>query len=997
MEIGAFRGTRVKAPHLHRQDSRPKKTYPSAPPYWRKDMTQQTYTPGQRWISDTEPDLGLGTLIKTEGRTLTLIFLASNERRTYARDNAPITRVRFAPGDTAESQEGWKIRVHSLAEEEGLIIYLGEREDGTKSVLPENRLSNFTQFHRPQDRLFSGQIDDDSWFRLRQQTLKWRQRLAQDQLIGLGGARTELLPHQLYVANEAGQRFAPRVLLADEVGLGKTIEACLILHRQILTGQCRRCLILVPSPLLHQWLVELLRRFNLRFSLYDEERCQAIEESDPGTSPFQSEQLVLCGLDLLHDSRRLEQALDGDWDTLIVDEAHHLEWNEERSSAAYLAVERLAAATPSVLLLTATPEQLGEAGHFARLRLLDPDRFYDLEAFRQEEQGYRPIAEIMDDLLSGKKLAASAGERLLSALDGDDAATEVGQLKEESLPPETLEAARNRLILMLLDRHGTGRVMFRNTRDRVKGFAARRLHAYPLPLPDRYAALAPEPGTPEQLLTPEALHNDRADRPWWQFDPRIDWLTGTLRRLKGEKLLLICAHSKTAQDLETALRIREGIHAALFHEGMSIIERDRAAAWFAEPEQGSPLLICSEIGSEGRNFQFAHQLVLFDLPFNPDLLEQRIGRLDRIGQKQEVQILVPYFEEGPQSALLRWYQEGLNAFEHTCPPGQQILKRLKPALREAMENADGDSATLDLLVETTRKMHTEISEQLRQGRDHLLEINSCREPEAGQLKSTLSDNDLSDELPTYMEALFNSFGIESEPHSPGTLILKPGAHMLTESFPHLAPEGMTATFDRTTALTHEERQFLTWEHPMVRESMEMLLENEQGNSCVIAVRHPEVRGGTLMLELLFVLECPAPRALQAGRFLPPTLIRVLVNQGGDNLDQAIPLTGIDRCAQPLDRGAARNLVAALRKQIQGMLERGDQLAESPAREAVDRAGEVMRESYGNEIARLRALQRVNPSVRPEEIELLERHRDELEQHFLSARVRLDSLRLIVGL
>lgn len=107
-------------------------------------------------------------------------------------------------------------------------------------------------------------------------------------------------------------------------------------------------------------------------------------------------------------------------------------------------------------------------------------------------------------------------------------------------------------------------------------------------------------------------------------------------------MLVICAKADTALQLEQMLREREAIRAAVFHEGLSIIERDRAAAYFASEEEGAQVLLCSEIGSEGRNFQFASQLVMFDLPFNPDLLEQRIGRLDRIGQMHDIQIMVPY-------------------------------------------------------------------------------------------------------------------------------------------------------------------------------------------------------------------------------------------------------------------------------------------------------------------------------------------------------------------
>lgn len=105
-----------------------------------------------------------------------------------------------------------------------------------------------------------------------------------------------------------------------------------------------------------------------------------------------------------------------------------------------------------------------------------------------------------------------------------------------------------------------------------------------------------------------------------------------------------------------------GYQAPVFHEGLSLVERDRAAAAFADEEEGCQVLVCSEIGSEGRNFQFCRHLVMFDLPLHPDQLEQRIGRLDRIGQRHAIEIHAPVFTGSPGEKLLRWYHEGLDAF-----------------------------------------------------------------------------------------------------------------------------------------------------------------------------------------------------------------------------------------------------------------------------------------------------------------------------------------------
>ncbi|STU57684.1 RNA polymerase associated protein RapA [Klebsiella pneumoniae subsp. ozaenae] len=213
-------------------------------------------------------------------------------------------------------------------------------------------------FSKPQDRLFAGQIDRMDRFALRYRARKFQSEQYRMPWSGLRGQRTSLIPHQLHIAHDVGRRHAPRVLLADEVGLGKTIEAGMILHQQLLSGAAERVLIVVPETLQHQWLVEMLRRFNLRFSLFDDERYA--EAQHDAYNPFETEQLVICSLDFVRRSKqRLEHLCDAEWDLMVVDEAHHLVWSEEAPSREYQAIEQLAERVPGILLLTATPEQLG--------------------------------------------------------------------------------------------------------------------------------------------------------------------------------------------------------------------------------------------------------------------------------------------------------------------------------------------------------------------------------------------------------------------------------------------------------------------------------------------------------------------------------------------------------------------------------------------------------------------------------------------------------------
>ena len=276
------------------------------------DTIMPEFRTGQRWISDSEPELGLGTLLEYSDRLLTLSFPAVEQERVYARQDAPLTRARFAVGDRIEDRAGNRLRVEHVREHNGLLLYEGAQDDGSRFQLPEEELADTLRIQRPGQRLLAGQFDPPNWFDLRYRTLLALGHWQQSPVLGLAGPRIDLIPHQLYIAHEVANRPSPRVLLADEVGLGKTIEACLILHHLLITGRASRALILVPEPLVHQWLVELMRRFNLRFRIFDEETCQAIENSGEGDNPFHTEQLALCSLTLFrHNPERLSQALGG--------------------------------------------------------------------------------------------------------------------------------------------------------------------------------------------------------------------------------------------------------------------------------------------------------------------------------------------------------------------------------------------------------------------------------------------------------------------------------------------------------------------------------------------------------------------------------------------------------------------------------------------------------------------------------------------------------------
>jgi len=960
---------------------------------------------GQRWISDTESDLGLGTLVAIEGRMLTVLFPASGETRQYAQAEAPLTRVIFNIGDEIKSAEGFSLVISEVKTAHNTLIYAGKRTDsGDLIELKETFLDHFISFNKPQDRLFAGQIDRFDNFTLRYQAWQQQSRLQQSPLRGLQGGRMNLIPHQLHIAADVTSRHAPRVLLADDVGLGKTIEAGLIIHQQLLSGLASRVLVVVPESLQHQWLVEMLRRFNLHFSIFDEERCQ--QSQLDVSNPFDTAQLVLCSLEFISSNKKwLDQAQSSDWDLLVVDEAHHLAWSAEHASKEYRCIESLAQDTAGVILLTATPDQLGQQGHFARLRLLDPDRFYDYQAFIEEQRQFQHIAATATRLLDTTALSDELATSVQQLISEEDISPQLALLRQPAQSAATA-GARQQLLTKLLDRHGTGRILFRNSRASIKGFPAREALPCPLALPEQYqnalkvyhslnrnspvAELAQANLFPEQIF--QAFEGDNSQ--WWHFDPRVDYLTTLLKQHKPAKFLVICAAATTALAVEEALRQKEGIRAAVFHEGMSIVERDKAAAYFAQEDYSAQVLICSEIGSEGRNFQFAHHLVLFDLPLNPDLLEQRIGRLDRIGQQHDIQLHIPYFKGSAQQVLLDWYQQGLNAFAKTCQTGRTIYEQFGAELLSLLAPLQPDQGKVAQLIAQSQQQHQQLLQQLEQGRDKLLELNSAGGELAGQLAADIAKADADVQLPMLMFQAWDLLGVNQEDRSDTSIVLTPAEHLRC-AYPGLEDEGVTVTFDRATALAQEDIQFLSWDHPMVTGTLDILLNDNLGNTAVALLPNKALPVGSYFVELIYIVEASAPAKLQIGRYLPGTPIRLLVDKTGKDLAAKVPFDNFNRQLKPVGRQTASKLVNALQSLIHPLLAGSEMTAMSQLTSLRQSALAKMQQTLQEDQQRLTALKQINPLIRQQEIDMIGSRQQQLTEYIDKARLKLDAIRLIV--
>jgi ATP-dependent helicase HepA len=869
------------------------------------------FVAGQRWVVDAEPELGLGIVMAVDARVVTLAFPQAECERMYARQKAPLTRIIFEVGDDIHTADGKSGTVVAAHEHAGLKFY----DIGQEQLVPEVGLASEIKMNQPLLRLQTGQLDAAKWFAFRRQLDGAMARTWQSQLGGLLGVRANLIPHQLYVAHSACNRENVRVLLADEVGLGKTLEAGMILSRLLRFERAQRVLLLVPDALQIQWLVELIRRFNLRPDLY------AAEEHD-----FTIGQIHLVPHSAMHTDARLRESL-AEFDMAIVDEAHHI----QPGSQAFVLLSTIAANAKHLVLLSATPEQLGVESHFARLQLLDPAKFDSLKNFMAQEQAYGALNQQIRALPKSR-------DELVHAYDLDPS------LSDEQLVDQ------------LLDCHGIGRVMFRNTRASVAGF-------------------------PERIAVPHLLDQD-------SWEAKFEWLAGFVRQNSGKKILVICHAVENVRDCEAHLWQKHGIHVALFHEDMDLIERDSAAAYFADMERGCQLLLCSEIGSEGRNFQFSHHLVCLDLPDHPDMLEQRIGRLDRIGQTQKVSVHIPYCEGSGDWEKFVWYHHVLQCIDRQSPAAGAVHDLFWSQLTHTSDD-------LPVHKQAHQKL-MELEKQIQQGRDALLEMNSCRQPQASELVKAIAEFEGDTPLALVEQAseLLNFYFEETQG---GAYSLIPADNMLIAALPGIPLDGVEVTFDRALANAREDVLFLTWDSPFITGLWEILHHSDLGSASVALLPSKQLPPGQCLLETGFDLLIQSSQATACLPFLTDLSVRVLVLDGGNkDLSDVLPEISFEKSLTQVDKKLARKIIQSRKDVLPQWYAKAEKFAEVKREQLLNQAMQRVRTYFTTETQRLENLARRNPQVSPQEVDAL-RAKEQAIIHALQnqVQVQLSAIRLVV--
>jgi ATP-dependent helicase HepA len=749
-----------------------------------------SWAEGARLTHRHNPELGVGVVQSVEGRTVVVLFPRSGTTMRIAAGSDALRPLVFRAGARVRVGASGKTAVVDAVESESIV----RLEDGRR--LPVGELWPLDEGGSPWDRLAVGDVDDLDALSLRIDALRLAELREADGLGSFLGGRIRLFPHQLWVAERATRTDPVRWLLADEVGLGKTVEACLILNRLLRTGRARSVLVVAPETLTVQWLGELWRKYHRVFVLLDDKRLADVERDfGAGFNPFEAHSTAVVSLERLAESPRLvAQAVEAQVDALIVDEAHRLRRPPGHpGDPSYRAIRPIADLGRHVLLLTATPLDEDAHGFFRLLQILRPQELPDDEPLERRIERDEPLPP-----------CTSATRRI-----------DIGGLPPRVPRPIDLTAA---------EWDSTARLEARLRAEPAEGPLARRDKA-------RRIRLALESGVAvEHALAPADEAGRRLARVAQERDPRIAWLARHSPRWRddGDKTLVFVRSRVTLEALRASLSRAVQLRTGTFHEELTQGQADIEVAQFRLPG-GPSLLVSTECGGEGRNFEFCTRLVLFDLPWNPMTVEQRIGRLDRIGRTLPVEVVYFRPADGIGATVAALY-ESLGLLERPLGSVERELGEVEAAIEELL--FDGRDRFARIVGDADRAW-----ERVRAAAHQALHRDPYRPELAAEILSR---------VPPELEELTESvvlgtaarLDLHVEPHRDGTRHSIELSHRArVESLPGVPPRSsFLGTFDRDEAVRDEGIDFFASGHPLVEGVLAWLEESELGRVGLLDVR-----------------------------------------------------------------------------------------------------------------------------------------------------------------
>ncbi len=749
------------------------------------------------------------------------------------------------------------INSSNLHLKDGEISYEVVFQDGKKSQIYESEILSIFKsqlLHQIEKNLF----DNPKNFLIKYWANLFDSYYKSHNIKCITNSRLNLLPHQINVAHRLSEEFYPRMILADEVGLGKTIETGIYIKEMLARDLVERILIIVPATLIKQWKFEMRNKFNINFKIYDGKRFKKYKKREDNKNPlvlenpFYYSNLILCSLQFARNPKYRDLLSQISWDIIIFDEAHHLrryltniKTGNYRETRNYLLARNLSENCESLLLLTATPLQLHSFELYSLIKLIHPeefDTFSDFEHFRKNMPYINLLASNIDGISRLNTFELKNTLKLLR----DFKYLDEEQSDNKIFNTLTNKETKNKLIERLEKEHTLSKFLIRNRKKKVFpnellnerivntimvepkkeelliyneirlylakiynstiskknpgiGFIITTLQK--LLTSSKYAILKSlerrlkqidklknlkiefkelqdedpdffklefeeefldtESNTSndqEELLSTKSndslfnvLNQERIIKEFYiklkemPYDSKsvkfMEILKQIYKNNPKEKILVFTQFIDTLFYLKNLIdKSNQNYSVHVFYGGLNKEEKDYSVEQFRNDDKLS-LLLSTEIGGEGRNFQFCRVLINYDLPWNPMKLEQRIGRLDRIGQSSKKIYIYNLFIEGTiETDILYALNKRINIFEESIGYLEPIIGNIEKNFKELIFSEPGQKQRklrefnfdLENQLKSLNEIRTQfddfmIDKKSFQMNDFLLSISSCED------------------------------------------------------------------------------------------------------------------------------------------------------------------------------------------------------------------------------------------------------------------------------
>lgn len=663
-----------------------------------------------------------------------------------------------------------------------------------------------------------------------------------NKLSSLSNSRTRLLPHQIESTYIVANSLRPRFILADEVGLGKTVEAALIMKELIFRKGYKTVLIVTPSPLQVQWKQELKNKFNEDFDIVRKRNFV------PGDTHWKKYSKIITSIDFIKNPKYAEEILSKKWDIVIFDEAHRLRRDYHKVTRSYLFAEKISKITECLLLLTATPFRGKLEELYYIMHLVDPNILGSYHSFVNDYivGNKSDLKEKISKVLLRRRKVEVGGftKRFAKTVK-----IELSDSERQFYDETTDYVKREYNLAMNTKNRAIGFVMvvfqklldssvyallsalskrkfmlegrlhrFQGTRNSLEDWDCEETENIEDFIGELDEAAWPDlAGMRRELLTLNRLillgKNIREDR-------KSQKLKDTLLKLKreGHKKFIIFTQFRTTQDYLTAL-LENDFTVTSFHGSLSMEAKEVAILEF---KNRTEVLICTEAGGEGRNLQFSNILFNYDLPWSPLKIEQRIGRIHRFGQKDNVYIFNFACKDTVAERVLEVLTNKIRLFEESIGASDALLGTIEDEL-------DFNSSLMKFVtgVKTKVEIEQEIDSRIKVAEAGFKRLDSLVTPKLVDFNLqdyysfTLDERQYQN---THLEEFILAFdrnypeisGIDIEPAEKNIYRIRTGK------------DWKLATFDSELALKDDSLDFLAFGHPIVENAIRYFQELRAG-------------------------------------------------------------------------------------------------------------------------------------------------------------------------